>query len=252
MDLVEKLIRITDKAETVSRNRAVEYLVSAGLSKPEADIFLNDLCIEIPALKGAAIKYYPGIARWFFEGQVSFGNKRQVSRLNALLKVLRGHPASDFYNNDFNGEAFDEVLSFLDIDDTTYHRPEKLNYTVVRIDNFEQASEFRKYAPEWCIFSSDYAFEQHTLNGSNQFFFLVRSDIDDVPRFPGENYPYDDYGYSFIAVCLDADAELASSTSRWNFDDYHDNFLTGEEIEELIGIKLTLWQSGGLDTKQKI
>lgn len=81
--------------------------------------------------------------------------------------------------------------------------------------------------------NSEIAFNEHTLNGANQFYFLLRSDYKVVPKSPGEEYPYDDYGYSMIAVCIGPDGNLESSTSRWNFDDYHDNFLDLNELGEL-------------------
>lgn len=40
-----------------------------------------------------------------------------------------------------------------------------------------------------------------------------------------------------IAVSVDADGNITSVTSRWNFDDGRDNFLTVAQLREVLGDK---------------
>ena len=232
MDL-SKLIKVIDGTETDARHKAIKLLINAGLSEDSARSFISYLNSELPNLKGSVRKFYVGIVRWVLEGTLDIEDKTQMSRLNTLLRVLSNHPAFDFYDKDFNGASFQEVLDMVQISDEVYHKPSNTSYTVVKIDSFSQAVKYKEYAPDWCILNSEIAFKEHTLNGANQFYFLLRSDYKEVPKSPGEEYPYDDYGYSMIAVCIGPDGNLESSTSRWNFDDYHDNFLDLNELGEL-------------------
>jgi hypothetical protein len=76
-----------------------------------------------------------------------------------------------------------------------------------------------------------------TFNGSGKFYFCLREGWKDEKPIPGNNYPYDNYGYSIIAVSVDADGNITSVTSRWNFDDGRDNFLTVAQLREVLGDK---------------
>lgn len=234
---LKALLRIIDGTETDSRKRAIKHLTGLGFSETEAKTFISYLHEVIPNLKGIVRKFYAGLIRWIVEDDLDIENPLDMTRVNTLLGILANHPAFDFYDKNFNGESFGQVRNKVELSDDIYHKPTNTCYEQVKISTFEEAANYLKYAPDWCILSSEKAFNEHTFNGINKFYFLLRSDYKQVPKSPGESYPYDDYGYSMIAVCIDPDGNLASCTSRWNFDESHDNFLKLAELKDL-GFKL--------------
>lgn len=129
-----------------------------------------------------------------------------------------------------------QLLSELDagIDSDEVHKDK--TYKFVRIDSYQEALQYKEYVPDWCIVESREAFDEHIEDGRNHFVFCIREDIDDYPcKTFGDSYPYDNYGLSMIAVCVNGWGELVSVTSRWNYveAEHYDNFLTREELSEL-------------------
>lgn len=150
--------------------------------------------------------------------------------------MLKNSPLYDEYNGNFNGHSFEEVQQELSVNLSKESKPvKKGNYAVVPISSYEQALKYKSYAPDWCILQSDEAFDDHTINGINKFYFLLNEGWRDEEPIPVDNYPYDNYGYSMIAVSIDPDGNVTSTTSRWNFDDAHDDFLTDEQLKSLLG-----------------
>lgn len=233
-----KISKILDGTETDARHKAIKLLVSEGLSVDQSRKFIDYLNRTFPNLKGSIRKFYPGIVRFILNDEIDIENKSSISRFNSLLRVFQKHPAFDYYDKDFNGDSLESVKKALNLQDEIYHVPDNVSYEIVKIPTFKDAVKWRKYASNWCILQSEDSFNEHTIDGTNQFVFLVRSDFREVPATPGEEYPYDDYGYSLIAVSIDPDGNLASCTSRWNFDDYHDDFLNQREVENLINEQL--------------
>lgn len=110
---LSKIIIIVDRIETDARHKAINLLKDFGLSEDKASSFIDYLNSSLPNLKGSVRKFYAGIVRWVLEGTLDIEDKTQVSRLNTLLRVLSNHPAFDFYDKDFNGASFQEVLDIL-------------------------------------------------------------------------------------------------------------------------------------------
>lgn len=79
---------------------------------------------------------------------------------------------------------------------------------------------------------SEYAYDEHAGCGEDRIYFCIRDDLAKFPAFPGKDYPHYEYGY---AVITSPDGEILSITSRWNYgDDENDDFLTREQLEELL------------------
>lgn len=56
---------------------------------------------------------------------------------------------------------------------------------------------------------------------------------------PGENFPFDDYGFSLIAVEVLPDNKIISVTSRWNTcSDDKGEFISESQLKEILGDKL--------------
>jgi len=246
MNLKKNKYRIIDGIEQRSRNAALSLLEGQGLSEGEARSFVANILSSIPNLKDDLRKFLQGIVRWHIQGDLDLNNSRDCSKVNTLLHFIRNSPAMDMYDKNFvsemsgREESFADVLSVLMLDleapdMDTHVSPQGHNYTVIPIESYKQALEYKAVAPDWCILESEEAYNSHTFNGQSKFYFCLRDDYQSVKRTPGPNYPYDNYGYSVIAVCKDADGEISSVTSRWNFDDGHDNFLTRSELKEVLG-----------------
>ena len=152
----------------------------------------------------------------------------------------------DMYDKNFvselsgREESFEDVKSVLRVDldylDTdTQDSYQEHNYIVIPIESYKQALSYKDLAPDWCILESEEAYNSHTFDGQSKFYFCLRDDYKSVKPAPGPDFPYDGYGYSVIAVCKDADGNIASVTSRWNFDNAHDNFLTESQLKKVLG-----------------
>lgn len=156
-----------------------------------------------------------------------------------LLKYIRNSPYCTLHK-DWDNMTVGQLLSELDagIDSDEVHKDK--TYKFVRIDSYQEALQYKEYVPDWCIVESREAFEEHIEEGRNHFVFCIREDIDDYPRKTfGDSYPYDNYGLSMIAVCVNGWGELVSVTSRWNYveAEHYDNFLTREELSELFSFQ---------------
>lgn len=160
--------------------------------------------------------------------------------MNIFLHILEDHPAFYFFDEDFNGQSREFLESSLNLElgDNAYHRPDNVFYEAVRMNSYEDVLEYADYAPDWCIIISEEAYKEHTDNGENVFYFLVRSDMQNVPRLPGKEFPKDEYGLSLMAVCVTPKGGISSITSRWNYGDDQDCFLTLSELELLVGRKI--------------
>lgn len=191
----------------------------------------------VPRLDGPAGKFLPGIHRWLREGDITLSSDADYERLNILLHIIEDHPAFYFFDEDFNGQnrEFVETSLSLDYGGPAYETPTAATYKAVRIGSYDEAREFLPFAPDWCILISEEAYREHTRNGKDTFYFLERSDMESVPRMPGVSFPKDDYGLSLIAVCIAANGTIASITSRWNYGEDQDFFLTPEELKDIVG-----------------
>lgn len=195
---------------------------------------------SVPRLQGPAGKFLPGICRWIKNGELVLDSERACEILNIFLHILEDHPAFYFFDEDFNGQSREFLESSLNLElgDNAYHRPDNVFYEAVRMNSYEDVLEYADYAPDWCIIISEEAYKEHTDNGENVFYFLVRSDMQNVPRLPGKEFPKDEYGLSLMAVCVTPKGGISSITSRWNYGDDQDCFLTLSELELLVGRKI--------------
>ena len=144
----------------------------------------------------------------------------------------------DFFDHSFNECNPDVVCEILGMSPKIPREELKIqfNYNVYPISDFEEAKHYRDMVA-WCIVISKEAFEEYTKNG-NRFYFLANDEWWEVPCVPGNNFPYDNYGYSLIAVEISPDNEIVSVTSRWNeCADNSGDFLPSEKLKYLLGEK---------------
>lgn len=236
MDLRNLMQQISDSVIQRSRNAAINALVEQGMTEDSSRQFVDHLMRRIPMMKDDLRKFIQGIIRWCINGDIDPSDDKDLSKVNTLLVVLRNSPAYDFYNKDFNGATFEEVQKFMNIilSKESSREVKQGTYKVVPIESYDEAVKYRKYAQDWCILESEQAFNEHTFNGLNKFYFCLKDGWENEEPIPGDNYPYDNYGYSMIAVSVDPDGNVVSTTSRWNFDDAHDNFLTESQLKKVL------------------
>lgn len=153
-----------------------------------------------------------------------------------LLRYIDNSPyCTD--NRDWSGMSVDGILDVLGAVVDKSEHIDGHPYKVVKTDTYQDALHYREYAPDWCIIESEAAFYEHISGGRNQFYFCVRDDMKSYPQKSfGKEYPYDNYGLSLIAVCVNGWGELVSVTSRWNYEEDYDRYLTKEQLTEILGV----------------
>lgn len=245
--LQNKAQKIVDAADQRARHSAINMLVKEGWDKELSSKFVHSLYSRIPALKGDMRIYIEGIVRWFVEGDIDLTEDKDCSRVNTFLVALAGSPAKDALSRNFYSDISDTLLSFneakdlvdVDVDSDPQVRLDEHNYQVVQIDSYEELLKYKNFLNRWCIVQSEDAFDSYTINGINDLFLCLRDDYKEVKPTPGDGYPKDSYGLSIIAVIVDPDGNIASTTSRWNNTDEMDNLLTKAELAALTGV--TKW-----------
>ena len=120
--------------------------------------------------------------------------------------------------------------------DNRESRVEEHSYEIIEVDSFLTAKQYEHYAPTLCIFQSEEIFFEEAHQGSCHFVFCKRDDADNYDRVAfGPDYPYDNYGMSFIAILLTSGNRLVSVTSRRNWDEDFDHYLSSEQLRDALG-----------------
>jgi Icc-related predicted phosphoesterase len=166
-----------------------------------------------------------------------------------LINYIYNSPVHYLYQLDWEAMTVDELLTILNADiDSKPCESEEHSYKMVEIRSYADALEYKHLAPDWCIIESEEAYDTHVsgeaysgkTTGGNRFFFFERDDARSYTRKTfGPTYPYDNYGLSLIALCVDKQGEIVSVTSRWNFEECYDRYLSAPELERVLHAKLT-------------
>ena len=203
------------------------------------DADLMDYYLEtFPELKGKLSKFCVGIFQWNLRGEINVRNPDDICRVRMILKVLYSSPAFDFFDQSFNEYSPEVVCEILGMSPKLLKNEPKIkfDYTVTAIKTFEEANEYSDEV-SWCIVISKEAFAEYTKEG-NRFYFLCNEGWRNVPCLPGMNFPYDNYGYSLIAVEVSPSNDIVSVTSRWNEGGENSGcFLSKEELKKILGKK---------------
>jgi hypothetical protein len=224
--------------------KAIQMLMDQEcLSYDDAKTLVNKTINNIPALEALAMSYLPGIIRWYIEGYVDINDTASCSKANALLKVLLSTPAADAVNSDLYNDLTDESMTpdalndFLRLDDGIDEVPFEFNaadYTIVRVNSWDEIRSYKPLCADWCIVNSEEAWYAEAFYDSNEVFLAIHKDYKQTPRVPGTEFPHDKYGYSIICVILAADGKIVSTTSRWNASIENDKFLSIDQVKSLI------------------
>ena len=239
---------LTESQESKSISAAKKLLInSLGYSEEQADHTVRiGIRGKIENLREPdAAKFILGVTRMFADGELEDGNT--CNQLNKTLKLVASEAHINEYDRNLNGLSAEELINrFADaerdfnnqrrgeVDNLTFN--ESSRYKIVRIDSYEQASEYGRYT-SWCVTHGEKAFSKYTQNGINQFYFCLRQGFENEPKQIGENAPLDDYGLSMIAVCVYPDGDLKTCTCRWNHDNGgNDNVMNEIEVSKAVGV----------------
>ena len=240
---------ITESQESASIKEATRLVMDRlGFSKEQADRFVRiDLRASFPILRSKeGGKFILGVARMYLDRQIS--DASIISSLNQTLKYIVTPAHYNEYDRNLNGLSVQQVIDRFKqarTDDLEKDKAElgKAQYTehpeykIVRIDSFEQATQYGGYN-DWCLAQDDgeVNYDQYTSDGVNQLYFILRDGFEKEPRVKEKKAPYDSYGLSMMTVIVDPDGMMTQSTTRWNHEnDSSDSAFTPKQISEIIG-----------------
>ena len=262
---------LTESQESKSISAAKKLVMQRlGYDEQQADKFVRmDLRQDLPTLRTPqGGKFILGVTRMFCDGELS--DASTIGNLNTTLKYVASDAHINEYDRNLNGMSAQDLISRFTKNvemDLENDRNEvgamqfngNSDYDIVRIDSFEQASEYGDYT-SWCVTHDENMFDSYTNGGINQFYFCLKNGFEQVPQEEGEGCPLDEYGLSMIAVCVNENGGLNTCTCRWNHDNGgNDNIMTTKEISEVIGMRFydafkpnTMWKDMVDDAIQRL
>lgn len=240
---------LSENRESKNISLARKYLVqTCGKTEQSAQSILDGIRHFIPSSRVADCKFLLGITRMFQNGELE--NTNVATILDKALLFIAQNKVGEFDYN-LNGLTARSLIQSLQeemsnatndirytVNQQTYKNTGKVSnngYRIIRIDSFKEASKYKNYT-DWCICSDERSYMYYTKEDTCVFYFCLKNGYRNVPEEVGENAPYDAYGMSMLAVCVDPSGNLYSCTTRWNHDNKGgEHSLNTEEISQLIG-----------------
>ena len=244
----EKCYLITENAKNNNMKPARRYLEEKlGWDNEQIMDFFGKMKHDIPNVRMNNCKYFLGVTRMIMEKQLT--NGENIMKLNDILKYINNDESlSNSFDRNLNGLTFEKLSEQTSEGMEQAYKSERerlgstdfgernTSYNIVKINSFEEASEYGKYTP-WCVTHSKESFNNYTNNGICVFYFCLKDGFENVKEKIGENCPLDEYGLSMIAVCVDENGKCKTVTCRWNHDyGGNDNIMSTEELSSLLGI----------------
>jgi len=244
-ECVKRLLNEDQTSKSISA--AIKLIMDKeGRTHEDAEQFVRvNIRNTCPILRtDAASKFILGVTRLYLEHWL--WGPEAGTRLNRALKIISSDERINEFDRNLNGLSLPSLLYIVkdeakksmndemaELNGVKFDRTS--NYKVIRIKSFNSARKYSKYT-DWCITHDEDMFDYYTADGLNQFYFCLRDDFMDCNKIAGKNCPLDDYGLSMIAVCVDGEGFMASSTCRWNHDNGgSENILSVMDISKLIG-----------------
>lgn len=239
---------IVESQESKSIDEAKKLVMQRlGYDRKQADEFIRiKLRNDFPILRDKnAAKFILGITRMFLDKQIQ--DARTISKLNATLTYVASEAHINEYDRNLNGISAQSLIRrfaknmMMDLekdknDVNAMQFSGDSGYEIVKIDSFEQSSEYGKYT-SWCVTHHENLFDSYSANGINQFYFCLKHGFENVMKKPTKGCPLDEYGLSMIAVCVDESGRLSTCTCRWNHDQNgNDNIMNSKQLSQVIGM----------------
>ncbi len=244
----EKCYLITENAKNNNMKPARRYLEEKlGWDNEQIMDFFGKMQHDIPNVRLNNCKYFLGVTRMVIEKQLT--NGENIIKLNSILKYINNDESlNTSFDRNLNGLTFEKLSEQTTEGMEQAYKSERerlgstdfgernTSYSIVKINNFKEASEYGKYT-SWCITNSKEAFRNYTSNGVCVFYFCLKDGFESIPEKIGENCPLDEYGLSMLAVCVDENGECKTVTCRWNHDNGgNDNIMSTDELSRLLGV----------------
>ena len=244
----EKCYLITENAKNNNMKPARRYLEEKlGWDNEQIMDFFGKMQHDIPNVRMNNCKYFLGVTRMIMEKQLT--NGESIMKLNSILKYINNDESlNSSFDRNLNGLTFEKLSEQTTEGMEQAYKSERerfsstdfgernTSYSIVKINNFKEASEYGKYT-SWCVAHDDEAFNNHTNNGICIFYFCLKDGFENVPEKIGEGCPLDEYGLSMLAVCVDENGECKTITCRWNHNNGgNDNIMSTEELSRLLGV----------------
>ena len=244
----EKCYLITENAKNNNMKPARKYLEEKlGLDNEQIMDFFGKMQHDIPNVRLNNCKYFLGVTRMIMEKQLT--NGESIMKLNSILKYINNDESlNTSFDRNLNGLTFEKLSEQMSEGMEQAYKSERerfsstdfgemnTSYSVVKINNFKEASEYGKYT-SWCVTHGEQAFNNYTNNGICIFYFCLKDGFESIPEKIGENCPLDEYGLSMLAVCVDENGECKTITCRWNHNNGgNDNVMSTEELSRLLGV----------------
>lgn len=244
----EKCYLITENSKNNNMKPARKYLEEKlGLDNEQIMDFFGKMQHDIPNVRLNNCKYFLGVTRMIMEKQLT--NGESIMKLNSILKYINNDESlNTSFDRNLNGLTFEKLSEQMSEGMEQAYKSERerfsstdfgemnTSYSVVKINNFKEASEYGKYTP-WCVTHEIKAFNDYTNNGICIFYFCLKDGFESIPEKIGENCPLDEYGLSMLAVCVDENGECKTITCRWNHNNGgNDNVMSTEELSRLLGV----------------
>ena len=244
----EKCYLITENAKNNNMKSARRYLEEKlGWNNEQIMDFFGKMQHDIPNVRLSNCKYFLGVTRMIMEKQLTDGES--IMKLNSILKYINNDESlNSSFDRNLNGLTFEKLSEQTTEGMEQAYKSERerlgstdfgernTSYSIVKINNFKEASEYGKYT-SWCITNSKEAFRNYTSNGVCVFYFCLKDGFESIPEKIGENCPLDEYGLSMLAVCVDENGKCKTVTCRWNHDNGgNDNIMSTEELSRLLGV----------------
>ena len=242
----KRLINESQESKSISQAKRL-LMQRLGYDEQQADEFIRiKLRNDLPVLRTPeGGKFILGVTRMFIDRQINSAN--DISSLNSTLKLVASNAHINEYDRNLNGlscrdliQRFSTVMNDnieaerSDINQMAFDTPS--DYEIVRIDSFEQASEYGDYTT-WCVTHDEDMFDSYTSDGINQFYFCLKHGFEGIKPKVGENAPLDEYGLSMIAVNVDYNGALNTCTCRWNHDNGgDDSIMNAKQISQVVGV----------------
>ena len=244
----EKCYLITENAKNNNMKPARKYLEEKlGLDNEQIMDFFGKMQHDIPNVRLNNCKYFLGVTRMIMEKQLT--NGESIMKLNSILKYINNDESlNTSFDRNLNGLTFEKLSEQMSEGMEQAYKSERerfsstdfgernTSYSIVKINNFKEASEYGKYA-SWCVTHGEQDFNNYTNNGICIFYFCLKDGFESIPEKIGENCPLDEYGLSMLAVCVDENGECKTITCRWNHNNGgNDNVMSTEELSRLLGV----------------
>ena len=244
----EKCYLITENAKNNNMKPARKYLEEKlGWNNEQIMDFFGKMQHDIPNVRMNNCKYFLGVTRMIMEKQLADGEN--IIKLNSILKYINNDESlNSSFDRNLNGLTFEKLSEQTTEGMEQAYKSERerfsstdfgernTSYSIVKINNFKEASEYGKYT-SWCVTHSKEAFGNYTSNGICVFYFCLKDGFESIPEKIGENCPLDEYGLSMLAVCVDENGECKTITCRWNHNNGgNDNIMSTEELSRLLGV----------------